>query len=364
MPPGSLREAPGRKSSVCRNAPAGVLWFEGTGGIELPGAGFTGRLRAPGSAGSSGISIFDRHPAPPPPGWKAPEEFRVLAIVPVYNEEDVIAQTIRDLIAQGLEPYLVDNWSTDATLERARPFLGNGLLGIERFPPDRPRRTYDLQSLLLRIEEIAHDRQWASWVTLHDADERRRSPWPDVRLREAFWHVDRCGSPCVDHVTLNFWPVDNSFHLDGPDLDQHFRYFEFSNHPGHFHQRRAWKQSPDRVNLAATAGHDVAFAGREVYPYKFLLKHYPIRSQMHGERKVLHDRAVRWNPEERALGWHRQYDDMDPANFLRDPDTLTLFDPAKFPGEFLIERLSGVGVFREPPPWATPPLWGTVREAA
>jgi hypothetical protein len=35
--------------------------------------------------------------------------FRVLAIVPTYNEEDIIARTIEVLIQQGLDLYLIGN---------------------------------------------------------------------------------------------------------------------------------------------------------------------------------------------------------------------------------------------------------------
>jgi len=285
-----------------------------------------------------------------------PAAFRILAIVPAYNEEDIIALTIADLIEQGLDVYLIDNWSSDQTVERAKPFLGRGLVGFERFPPDGPTATYNLGKLLQRVEQLAHEHRWASWAMLHDADERRRSPWSSLKLRDAIWRVDRSGFSCIDHVTLNFWPVDDTFDARHGDVEQHFRHFEFSDHPGHFHQRRTWKQTDIPVSLAPSAGHDVRFALRRVYPYKFLLKHYPVRSQAHGERKVLRDRIARWNPDERARGWHRQYDD-ERRYFLRDPGELLLFDETAFYRDYLIQRLSGAGVFTQVPPWATPPRW-------
>jgi hypothetical protein len=227
---------------------------------------------------------------------------------------------------------------------------------VERFPADGPSTRYDLHALLSRVEEIATAEEY-DWVLLHDADERRRSPWRDVALRDAFWHADQCGFSCVDHVTLNFWPVDNGFDASRADLEDYFEYFEFSRHPGHFHQRRAWKRCTTRVSLAASAGHDVRFPGRRVYPYKFLLKHYPIRSQQHGERKVLRDRVARWNAGERAKGWHRQYEEINVRNVLRQQSSLTHFDPARFEVDYLVPRLSGVGIFESPPPWATAPHW-------
>jgi hypothetical protein len=299
------------------------------------------------------VSVLHRVGTPP---RQAPDDFRVLAIVPAFNEADVIEHTLRDLADQGVESYLIDNWSTDSTVERARRRLGRGLVGIERFPREGATGTYDLSALLGRVEEIAAAQRWPAWVMLHDADERRRSPWPGIRLRDALWHVDRCGFSCVDHVVLTFWPTDDSFDPEVGDIERQFGYFEFSDHPGHFHQRRAWKQSGARVGLVTTAGHDVTFEGRRVYPYKFLLKHYPIRSRSHGYRKILRERRGRWNPAERAGGWHRQYDGVG-ERFLRDPATLTRFDPDTFAEEYLVQRLSGVGVFREPPAWATRPRW-------
>jgi hypothetical protein len=286
-----------------------------------------------------------------------PDDFRVVAIVPVRNEEDVVAQTLSDLIGQGLEVLLLDDWSTDATVRRARPFLGRGLLGVERDPARGASETYDLRAVLRHVEDVAERSSEASWIVLHDADERRRSPWPGVTLRDAIWRVDQSGYTCVDHVTLNFWPTDDApFDPDGPDLEQRFLHFEFSAHEGHFHQRRAWKQLGVPVGLRRSAGHDVDLPDRRVYPYKFLLKHYPFRSQANGEAK-LRERTRRWNVEERALGWHRQYDQLATQRVVRDPASLLRFDPATFFERYLVERLSGAGVFHDVPPWATPPHW-------
>jgi len=354
-----------RVRSALACAPAGLVLFEGRGETRRDDVSavramlaerfivptFVGHVSRPAGV----LAVLERQPrehADVPP----PDEFRVVAIVPAFNEEDIIAQTLRDLARQGIQAYLLDNWSDDATVERARPFLGAGLLAIERYPPRGPSGTYDLGRMLARVEEIARELDGVSWIVLHDVDERRRAPWPGVGLREALWRVDRDGFNCVDHVTLNFWPTDDGFHPDRVDLEEHFTHFDFSAHEGHFHQRRAWKNGGP-VALAASAGHDVSFPGRRVYPYKFLLKHYPVRSQAHGERK-LRERRARWNLEERGRGWHLQYDELpDRPAFVRSRATLTRFDVRSFADEFLIERLSGAGVFSVPPWWATPPRW-------
>jgi hypothetical protein len=289
-----------------------------------------------------------------PPRRASPRGFRVVAVMPTYNEDDIVSHSLRYLIEQGIEVYLVDNWSTDATVERATPFLTRGLIQIERFPASGPTGTYDLRNLLSRVEEICTEIE-ADWFVLHDADERRRSPWPGLSLKDGMYYVDSCGFNCIDHLTVNYWPVDNGFD-PSYDVEQQLTHFEFSNHPGHFHQRRAWKNLGRRVSLAQTAGHDVGFEGRKVYPFRFLQKHYPIRSQAHGEHKILGDRKPRWNPEERSFGWHAQYDELGPGHsFLRNPADLEQADEPTFNEKYIVERLSGLGIFREAPPWATPP---------
>ena len=303
------------------------------------------------------LAVLDEHAARRPAA--APPGFRVVAILPVFNEADVIAGTLQYLVDDGIGVYVIDNWSTDGTAAIVRQFAGRGLVGLERFPAQHDSGIYDLRGILGRVEAVASGLD-ADWVVLHDADERRRTPWRDVGLRDALYHADRAGFTCIDHVTLNFSPVDDGYD-PARDLEAYFPYFQFSDHPGHFHQRRAWKQPGTRVSLAPTAGHDVAFAGRRVYPYKFLLKHYPIRSHDHGRRKVVQERRARFDPAERALGWHQQYEHLD--SFVRRPAELEYFDPDVFYEQRLLERLSGVGVFAQPPHWATPPMW-TAREPA
>jgi hypothetical protein len=279
---------------------------------------------------------------------------RVVSIVPTYNEADVIGGCLRYLIAQGIEAYVIDNWSTDGTWECVQEFLGRGVIGIERFPGEGPLATYEWRRILRRVEDVAGQLE-ADWFILQDPDEQRLSPWPRVGLQAALAHVDRRGFNCVDHVVLNHWPVDDAFD-PAEDVGEQLRYFTFSDHPGHFHQRRAWKNPHCPISIAASAGHDVRFPGRLVYPFKFLLRHFPIRSQEQASRKLFLERAPRWSHEERSFGWHQQYDAFRPGErFARDRSTLAHFEEPAFYERYLIERLSGLGVFREPPPWATGP---------
>ena len=286
------------------------------------------------------VAICDRAVAP---GFEpAPEGFRVLAIVKAYNEADIIVPSLTHLIRQGIDVYLVDNWSDDGTWELTQPFVGHGVVGAERHP-HQPQARFNWRGLLERTEEIASTMP-ADWYVHYDVDEVRRSPWPHLRLKDAIYRVDRSGFNAIDHTVVTFHPVDDGYRAHD-DFEAYFRYFDFPRRRGSFVQIKAWKRSAARVSLADSGGHEVGFPGRAVYPIKFLLKHYPVRSQAHGLRKVLRERVARWDPAERAAGWHTHYDDVGPAHrFVRAPETLEYFEPQRFDTTYLIERLSGIGL--------------------
>jgi hypothetical protein len=163
------------------------------------------------------------------------------------------------------------------------------------------------------------------------------------------YFVDQNGFNCIDHTVLNFHPVRRLVEeSDGEgDVERRLRFFEFGQHPAHFLELKAWKKLGVRPARAESGGHDTEFPGRRIYPFKFLLKHYPIRSQAHGERKVFGERIARFDPGERAVGWHSHYDDIDhPHQFERDPAELVEYSAKRFNREFLVERLSGIGIIR------------------
>lgn len=315
---------------------------------------FAGRI---GTGGS--LAIVDRTVSPLEP---APPDFGVTAVMTAFNEEDVIGPSIEKLIADDIAVHLIDNWSTDATWEIAERYAGTGLVTTERFPQS-PTSTYDWTGLLGRIEVVAAAAQ-TQWCIHHDADERRVGPWTDRSLRAAIWTVDRSGFNAIDHTVLEFAPIDDGF-VPGSDFEAYFRHFEFGKRPDSLLQIKAWKNTGRRVALAASGGHEADFAGRLVFPYKFLLKHYPIRSQRHGERKILVERRARWNPDERAKGWHLHYDGVTPSHsFVRDPGELIAFIDSRTLSDYLLPIIAGVGLINDNTPrWALrgPRAWALYR---
>lgn len=322
---------------------------------ELGQIGATSTLTG-AAPGGGALAIVDR--AVPAPRTAAPPGFRVLAVMTAFNESDIIGPTIEALIADGIEVHLIDNWSTDETHAIASGYLGRGLAGLERFPA-APSDTYDWAALLRRVEAVTAATP-ADWSIHHDADERRTGPWPSRSLRDSIWAVQQSGFNAIDHTVLTFQPGDGGF-VPGSDAERHFRHFEFDATPGIRPQVKAWANARGPVDLATSGGHEAVFEGRRIFPYNFVLKHYPIRSQAHGERKVLLERQARWNPAERAKGWHVHYEGIQPGHtFIRPPGDLLEFRDGDTERRYLVPLISGIGLFPSGvPAWATRSRWGT-----
>jgi len=336
--------------SILNRAPAAFMYLPDLSPGDA-GSSFETQLQATGLSidvhgvvadelGEPAWAAVLRNTARPQPR-PAPSDFRVIALIAAYNETDIIAEVMRDLVDQGIGVYLIDNWSSDGTFEAAEALVGHGLVGRERFPADGPAPDYNWTALLRRKEELARTLD-ADWFIHVDADELRESPWPALKLKDAFYRVDQEGYNCADHTVIDFPPVTVDYPVGTP-LRQAFKYFEFGLRPGHFQQIKAWKNLGQPVDLSSSGGHVARFDGARVYPYKFLLRHYPFRSQAQAEKKVFTDRKARWNPAERARGWHIQYEPfVQGQRFVLEAGDLLVFDD-HFHAEYLIERLSGIG---------------------
>jgi glycosyltransferase involved in cell wall biosynthesis len=273
----------------------------------------------------------------------APAAFRLGAIITAYNEADVIADTIRHLAANGVGVYLIDNWSTDGTMDEALAVKDVEWLGHERYPEDGPSKMFELTRLLERVEAIASNLD-VDWIISNDADEFRYSPWPGVGLRDAIFHVDRQGFNAVNHSYLTFELTEDSLEVGSVFKDLTWFQLELFD----LSRVTCWHHEPGRIEEIAWSGnHAIRFAGRAVFPYNFLCKHYPIRSLEQGTRKIFRDRLPRYPVSERLKGWHFHYDKLSPQKLIKPTEGLLQLGET-FDEDFVIERLTGVGF--DPPP--------------
>ena len=287
----------------------------------------------------------------------APPDFRVVAVMHVYNERDIIISSLKHLISQGIEIYVVDNWSTDGTYEMVQSLIGRGVVQVERFPNPRPAEahSFELSNQLKRTEALSKMLD-ANWFIHYDADEIRESPWSQLTLRDAIYYVEQCGFNAIDHTVIEFFPVDDSYQPE-TDTCSYFQYYKFSDRQGDFSRINAWKNTGQTISLAHMAGHDVKFDGRRVFPYKFLFRHYRFRTPEQAAIKI-RDRQTQTNIRDRLRGWNIMYDHLDASDEQKlfadlceeTKETCNKFDEQEFYKHHLIKRLSGVGIQRVRPP--------------
>lgn len=252
---------------------------------------------------------------------------RVIAFMHAYNEEDIVSQTLEYLIGQGIEIYFIDHGSSDKTVHAAVKWLNKGVIHVEKNPG---ARTFALREILRRIE-ILSTQLFADWFLINDADEFRESPWPGLTLKEAFFAVDQMGYNAIDFELFNFQPVDNRF-ISGMDPRKAIRYYVPVMDKINFMQIKAWKNLGMEVDIVSNSGHNIVFPSRKIFPIKFILRHYPIRNQSHGFKKIFKERGKRYSKiEKEFLGMHVQYDHVkaEDCNFLGNPNELMLWNGDK-----------------------------------
>jgi hypothetical protein len=294
---------------------------------------------------SASLAISGTLAAPPVPARLV----RVLAIIHVYNEHDILEAAVSHLLAQGVDVKVVDNWSSDGSYEIARSLATrDSRVKVERFPANGPSDYFDLKQILANVECIARQSDH-DWLIHHDTDEIRESPWPALTLQQAISAVDAAGFSAIDFTIVEFKVTADGFEA-GMDPARFFTHYEFARLAPHFLQIKAWKnQGP--VNLSVW-GHHAVTEGQRIFPIKFLLKHYPLRSVRQAKEKLFKNRAPRIPPQERGQRFI-QYDLSEGANYLSDESAFDRFEPSRFATENLLERTSGVGILRNRSGYAT-----------
>lgn len=229
-----------------------------------------------------------------------------LAILATYNEQRFVGACIENLTRQGFETYLLDNESTDRTVEIARRYLGRGLIAIESLARDG---FYRWERILQRKVEIAQSSDH-DWVMHVDADEIRLPPPPFGTIREAIVKVDSEGYNAVNFVELCFVPTREEPDHEHPDFQSTMRWY-YPMRPCAHHRLNLWKRGDVSVDLAASGGHRVDFEGIRVWPTDFPMRHYLFLSAAHAKAKWI-DRL--YDPDELKRGWHRSRAELQAAD--------------------------------------------------
>jgi glycosyltransferase involved in cell wall biosynthesis len=220
---------------------------------------------------------------------------RIVAIIAARNEEAYIANSLRHLIANGIYFAILDNASTDSTVEIATGAeFRSHLVGIEQI---KYAGVCNWVHILQRKMEVV-DSADADWVIHLDADEIMHSYRPRERLADAIRRIDEQGFNVVNFDEFVFLPVDFSYAPDirGPQSLCRYYFFE----PFAPRLMRAWKKAAG-LSMVDSGGHVLSGPDIRLAPETMALRHYIFRDQHHAFDKYAERRFA---PEELARGWH------------------------------------------------------------
>ena len=222
---------------------------------------------------------------------------RLLAILAVRNEIRYMESCLAHLVGQGAFVHVIDNESTDGTLEAAERWLGHGVSAIDHQPWTG---AFELREQL-RLKEVVARTVPADWYLHLDADERREAPRPFATLVDGLIEVDRLGFNSVDFDEFVFIPTADDPSFDSADFESRMRWY-YHYEPASPDRLRinAWKRTDD-VDLVGLGGHHVRFPGQRVFPRPFIMRHYPVLGVEHATEK--YGQRI-FSPSELADSWH------------------------------------------------------------
>jgi len=223
---------------------------------------------------------------------------RVVALLATHNAERFVGGCIEHLVRHGVETYVIDNESTDATVETVERFRSRGLAGLETAPR---QGAFALRTLLARKEALAATLA-ADWFIHLDADEIRLPPRSSVTLAEAIAEVDALGYNAINFQEFTFVPTQEAPDHDHPRFRETMRHY-YPYLPEHPNRLNAWKRQDAPVDLTSRGGHRIDFVGLAPYPDSFPMRHYLYLSVSHAISKYV-ERV--YDPAAVESGWSRR----------------------------------------------------------
>ncbi len=222
---------------------------------------------------------------------------KIVALLTIRNEALYLKKCLEHLIHEGIFVYLIDNESTDNSREIGEAYRDRGVIGVEtlKYPG-----YFDLTAILKNEERLAREIK-ADWFIHHDADEIRQAAAPYPTLLGGIEAADQAGYNAVNFDEFVFLPTSTQESFEGTDYSEAMKYYYFFA-PKPLRRVNAWKNTGQSIDLHSSAGHEIQFKERRIFPANFILRHYMVLSAAHAIQKY-HGKI--YSPREvDVLAWH------------------------------------------------------------
>jgi len=234
---------------------------------------------------------------------------KIIGLMPVYNDEDIVGEVIEHLISQGLELVVLDNGSTDKTYEICKKYLGKGILKLSQYKSSQFQ-----PDLIYRMLYHMALTQSPDWVIRSDSDELLESGIKNITLKDAITQADSEGYNLIQFDRFDFFMTDDD-NESAKSVKEKLTYYSYL---GDF-AYRAWKYFPG-IRIGDVVGHYPIFPGEyryKIFPKKFLFRHYTFRSEEQAKKKMETKLRGRGNVKKDQLPLHDRHKKILKQNFSK-----------------------------------------------
>jgi len=233
---------------------------------------------------------------------------KIIGMVSVFNNENIIEEIITHLIHQGIELVILDNASTDKSFNICEKYLGKGVLEIFSYKT----KLFKKELILLMLYHMAL-RHSPDWLIVNDSDEILESDNVEFTLKEAIEKVDSESYNTIQFARFDFFMTDND-DLTKETIREKLTYYSYQGD----YVYRAWKYFPG-INSGDVAGHFPIYPEGykyKIYPKKFILRHYPFQSEEQAKKKMI-DRTKGFTKEKHGRPLNEHYEIVLGENFSK-----------------------------------------------
>jgi len=257
--------------------------------------------------------------------FKKKKDLRITAIMTVRNEEVYLDKCLEYLVGQGISVIIVDNESTDGSINIIKKHIAKGSpVTVLSYPFSG---IYNWEELLQNMAKVASGTD-SDWFIMTAPDEILQAPARFESLAEGIAYVDRKGYNVINFDEIVFLPTSMDESFVGKDYELEMKYYYF-HEPRPKRLLRAWKSNGKPVDLSSHGSHRVVFENQKVYPHNFYLKHYIFLSHEYGIKKY----GSRIFPKKAIdKGWHNNRYYLSSSSIIL-PDKGSLLKISK-PGKF------------------------------
>lgn len=239
---------------------------------------------------------------------------KIVAVMACRNEAEFLPTCLRHLIANGVDFAIVDNGSSDESMDIVHSTeFRNHLVAIKKVPYEG---VFRLKPLLEAKVALAENTD-ADWVMNICPDEILHPNRKNSTLLEEVEFFDKAGFNVINFDEFVFLPVTQPLEvgLHGWPMEKRHYFFE----PSRIRQMRLWKNHQG-FSMIRHGGHRLDGEKLRLSPESFVLRHYIFLSQEHAYHKYPNRK---FSEQELARGWHRNRHGIKQSKY-KFPDSNTL----------------------------------------